>query len=107
MTGAIMTTNNEERFLCKTSNLGKQGTRIPKSKYDLIRGAIRRSVPKGTNGIELKDLSAKVKQNLSAKQRNDLGSVSWHFMHVKLDLEVRGELERIPGSSPQRVRRVI
>jgi hypothetical protein len=32
------------------------------------------------------------------------GSISWYATMVKLDLEARGEIERIPGSSPQRIR---
>jgi len=32
------------------------------------------------------------------------GSVSWYFTTVKLDLEARGILERVPGERPQRIR---
>ncbi|MCZ7544494.1 MAG: hypothetical protein M5R40_13685 [Anaerolineae bacterium] len=33
------------------------------------------------------------------------GSVGWHVTTVKLDLEARGLIERVPQSRPQRLRR--
>ena len=98
--------DDEPKVLCKTPTPGKQGTRIPKWKYDSVRAAIRKAVPKGAGGVALRSLPALVKKHLPAEHRKNLGSVSWHFICVKLDLEVRGELERIRGSSPQRIRRV-
>jgi hypothetical protein len=35
------------------------------------------------------------------------GSISWYFTTVKLDLEARGVIERIPNKAPQRLRLVI
>ena len=32
------------------------------------------------------------------------GSVSWYVTTVNLDLEARGESERVPGSQPQQLR---
>jgi hypothetical protein len=32
------------------------------------------------------------------------GSVGWYVTAVKLDLEARNEIHRLPGVSPQRVR---
>jgi hypothetical protein len=32
------------------------------------------------------------------------GSVSWYVTTVKLDLETRGVVERVPGQKPQRLR---
>ncbi len=29
------------------------------------------------------------------------GSVMWYYTTVKLDLEARGEIRRVPGSRPQ------
>ena len=34
------------------------------------------------------------------------GSINWYVTTVKLDLEARGVVERIPGKSPQRLRLV-
>jgi hypothetical protein len=32
------------------------------------------------------------------------GSISWYLVSVKLDLEARGLIERIPGEKPQKLR---
>jgi hypothetical protein len=32
------------------------------------------------------------------------GSISWYVTTVKLDLEARGLIARVPGSHPQRLR---
>jgi hypothetical protein len=94
------------RVQCETPTRGKQGTRIPKWKYDAVRAAIRKVVPRGREGIGFRDLPDLVAMALSADDRRDLGSIAWHTTTVKLHLEVIGEIERIAGSRPQRIRRV-
>ncbi len=96
----------EEKVLCETPTPGKEGTRIPQWKYDAVRAAIRKVVPRGNEGIEFRELPHLVEEALPADARRKLGSVTWHTVTVKLHLEVIGELERIPGSKPQRIRRV-
>jgi hypothetical protein len=56
-------------------------------------------------GVKFIELPGLVEQCLSPGDRESLGSVSWYTTTVKLDLEVRGEIERIAGSKPQRLRR--
>lgn len=34
------------------------------------------------------------------------GSIGWYYTTIKLDLEARREIERIPGSKPQLIRMV-
>ena len=46
------------------------------------------------------DFYARVKERIGEWE----GSVGWYATAVKLDLEARGELERVPGAKPQRVR---
>lgn len=96
--------NKEPKVLCRTPTPGKAGTRIPKWKYDAVRLAIRAVVPKGGAGVAFKELSGLVGKALSAGDRARLGSVPWHTVTVKLHLETVGEIERIPGSKPQRIR---
>lgn len=96
---------NEPKVLCETPTPGKEGTRIPKWKYDAVRAAIRTVVPRSTDGIEFRALPDLVQEVLSAEHRQQLGSITWHTVTVKLHLEVIGEIERIAGSRPQRIRR--
>ncbi len=57
-------------------------------------------------GVESRHLADLVKRALSTEDRKQLGSVSWYTTTVKLDMEVRGEIERLPGSRPKRIRRL-
>ena len=95
----------ESKVSCKTPTPGKKGTRILKWKYDLIRRAIMAVVPQDEVGIQFKDLQRLVKEVLNEGDLKRLGSLGWYTTTVKLDLEARGEIERIPGESPQRLRR--
>ncbi len=94
------------KVVCETPTAGKQGTRIAKWKYDAVRTAIRKAVPKSKDGVEFQHLASMVKQFVSPEDRDQVGLVSWYTTAVKLDMEVRGEIDRVPGSKPQRIRRV-
>lgn len=95
----------EEKILCETPTPGKQGTRILRWKYDLVRDALRRVVPKSKAGIAFSDLAPLVGAALSEADRKRLGSLMWYLTTVKLHMEVIGELERVPDVVPQRLRR--
>lgn len=97
--------DEEAKVLCLTPTPGKQGTRIPAWKYEAVRAAIHRVVPQDEAGIEFRGLPGLVEAALSPDVKRRLGSVGWHTTTVKLHLEVLGEIERIPGSKPQRIRR--
>ncbi|MCK5150837.1 MAG: hypothetical protein KAQ65_03310 [Candidatus Thorarchaeota archaeon] len=75
---------------------GKEGVNIEREKYDLIRCTIL-SVLDGRYQISFNDLREEIKQKIGQDFR---GLITI----VKLDLEARGEIERIPGSSPQMLR---
>ena len=93
----------DEKTVCRTPTPGKQPTRIDAWKFDLCREHILailgdEAEPKAMT------LPGRVGERLSDDERDRLGSVGWHVTTVKLELEVRGEIERIPGSKPQRLR---
>lgn len=96
-----MSNREEERVLCQTPTPGKQPTRIPRWKYDTVRRAILEALSSSGDSMAFKDLPAEVSRMLSAEERERLGSVSWYTTVVKLDLEVKGELKREPGTRPQ------
>jgi hypothetical protein len=96
--------SNTDKVLCQTPTPGKQPTRIDRWKYDLVRSAILAVVRSSEQGVEFRVLPALVEQQIEPGNLSKLGSVSWYVTTVKLDLEVNGEIERIPGSKPQRLR---
>jgi hypothetical protein len=81
---------------------GKNGVNISRQKYDLIRQAIL-EVLQAREEVTFKGLTESVRRRLEG---NFDGSISWYVTTVKLDLEARTLIERIPGSTPQRLRLV-
>jgi hypothetical protein len=79
---------------------GKEGVNIEREKYDLLRCTII-EVLDGTNQLSFKALRDEIEQRIG---RDFKGSVSWYYTTVKLDLEARGEIERVPGTKPQMLR---
>ena len=106
--GEGMTAKEEEaKVACYTPTKGKTGaTRIPRWKYDCVRRAILDVLEEGEDGqIAFKDLAKHVEPHLTSNQIAKLGSLGWHVTTVKLNMEVDGELERVPRKSPQTLRK--
>ena len=83
----------------------KEAPRIDAWKYAVVKNAILTVVPQDEEGTPFKTLSGLVTGQLSPEELRNLGSVGWYTTTVKLDLEARGLIERVPGSKPQRLRR--
>jgi len=79
---------------------GKQGTSILKRRYEMIKEFIIQ-VLQEEKELSFKDLTELAHQHL--QQKFD-GKITWYIVTVKLDLEARKIIERIPKSSPQRLR---
>lgn len=90
----------EERILAQHPDPNKHGVRISRAKYDVVRAAIRDSL-RDAGPLGFEGLSRAVETKLAGGFD---GSVSWYVTTVKLDLEARGEVERLPGSGPQLIR---
>jgi len=78
----------------------KQGVKISREKYEIIRDAILSALHK-QNEITFMNLSRAVEKEVNG---NFEGSVTWYVTTVKLDLEARGLIKRVPNSRPQVVR---
>lgn len=99
--------DQEDRIACYTPTKGREGaTRIPRWKYDCVRRAILNILDESEDGqVLFKDLAAHVGEVLTSNQLAKLGSLGWHVTTVKLNMEVEGELERVPRKSPQTLRK--
>lgn len=95
-----------DRVECRTPTPGKAPTRIDTWKYSVVRRAILAVVPRRGDGVPFAMLADLVERKLKSKDREHLGSVRWYTTTVKLDLEVRGLLERVPFRVPQHLRRI-
>ena len=78
----------------------KQGVNISRDKYEIIRRNIM-SVLRANKEMTFMKLSRAVEKEVRGKFD---GSVMWYVTAVKLDLEARGEIKRVPNSRPQLVR---
>ncbi|HUW10883.1 MAG TPA: DinB family protein [Anaerolineae bacterium] len=91
-----------ERILTRHPEDGKSGGNIDRHKYEVMREAILGAI-QAHGEISFKDLIAEVGRRLEG--RFD-GSISWYLTTIKLDLEARGVIERIPRRKPQHLRMV-
>lgn len=100
-----MPKQTEVRIACRTPAEGRDGvTNIPAWKFDVLRAAILKVLGEvGPEGMANKDLRDAVGAELSAEDLARLGKLGWHVVSVKLELEVRGEITRIPGKGPLRI----
>ncbi|MGE3182075.1 MAG: hypothetical protein AB7N71_10620 [Phycisphaerae bacterium] len=96
--------SNADRILTRHPE-GKEGVNIERAKYDAMKSAILRSVGRSRTGILFQELPQLVRDQLPEAIFPRNGSVMWYVTTVKLDLEARGLIERVPGKSPQRLRR--
>jgi hypothetical protein len=91
-----------DRIMTRHPELGKSGVNVDRQKYYVIREVILESM-RAHDEITFKDLVRDVRRKLEGTFD---GSISWYVTTVKLDLEARGIIERIPNSRPQRLRLV-
>jgi hypothetical protein len=78
----------------------KQGVNISREKYEIISQAILSAL--GTQKeMTFMNLSRAVEKEVHGSFE---GSVMWYVTTVKLDLEARGKIKRVPNSRPQLVK---
>jgi len=89
-----------ERILTLHPDPEKSGVTIDQEKYEVIKAAIL-TVLGTAPEVRFSDLPGAVR---SVVGEDFPGSVSWYVITVKLDMEARGEIERVPGKKPQHLR---
>ena len=97
-----MPKRNEERVEALHPDPKKKGTTISREMYEAVREAILAAVPGEEPGLRFMDLSREVELR-APKGLFENASVGWYTTTVKLDLEARGLIRRVPGVSPQRL----
>jgi hypothetical protein len=80
----------------------KKPPRVDAARYAAMRVALLEVVPDDEPGVPFAALPKLVAEVLP-KQVFRGASIPWYVATVKLDLEARGLLRRVPGSRPQRV----
>ena len=88
---------SDELFLTIQPESLKQGVRIDPAKYQAVHEAILQNL-RLYGSLTFTQLGALVEEQLQA---NFTGSVTWYYTAVKLDMEARGEIRRVPNSRPQ------
>lgn len=83
----------------------KNGTRVTKTTYEAYREALLKVIPRSEEGIPFMELSQAVQPHLTPELLEKT-SPGWWTTTVKLDLEARGMIERVPGKGRQHVRKV-
>jgi hypothetical protein len=79
---------------------GKQGVNISRAKYEQMRDTIAQLL-QAHGPLTFTDLTRLVNERLTGHFD---GSISWYCTTVKLDLEARRVIERIPKTSPPQLR---
>ncbi len=90
-----------ERIPCRTPT-GTSATNIPTWKFDACRIAILATLADGARPAS--EISPAVGDRLPPDDLAALGKLGWHVTAVRLEMEVRGEIERIPGATPLTLR---
>lgn len=81
---------------------GKKGVHILRRRYDVIKDYILQTIQKEKK-ITYQELSDRAENDLSDTFD---GKVVWYIVSIKLDLEARNIIERIPKTSPHELRLV-
>ncbi len=92
-----------DKIMTLHPNPSKNGVNISKEKYDQMKGAILESIEMAGEIKFMTDLRHEVNRKLG---KSFEGSIGWYLTSVKLDLEARGLIERVPGKKPQYLRLV-
>ena len=84
---------------------GKKGVNVERDKYDAMRKALLKVIPRGKDGVAFQQLAKLVKPLLDKNVFGPRVSIPWYVVTIKQDLEARGLIEQLPGKGTQHLRR--
>lgn len=87
---------SDDKIMTRNPDKNKKGVNIDRAKYDTIKHAIIKCLRK--QELSAFQMFDQIKESLNGKFD---GSINWYGETVKLDLEARGLIERIPDTKPQ------
>ena len=108
-----MTEKIRSMVICRSKDPLAKPFTIRWEKFLAIRNAIYRSTPAEGDGIPYGYLMDEIEDLLTPEERAlfpTRGSLEWHVKTVKTEMEVNGDLERLPSHPLEtfhRIRRVI
>lgn len=91
----------EEQKIQLKHPLGKKAVSINKDKYDLLTKETIQSLTEKKDGT-FSEISKSIVQSLKDKKIIFDGSLNWYLEWVKLDLEARQIISRVPKTSLQK-----
>lgn len=80
---------------------GKKAVSISKDKYELLKKETVKYLTKNSDGT-FSDISKVIAHVFREKKIKFDGSLNWYLEWVKLDLEARQIIKRVPKTSPQK-----
>lgn len=80
---------------------GKKAIAMPKERYDLLKPAVLKLL-RSRESATFNEISAAIVEDFARRKTVFKGSIPWHLEWVKLDLEARKFIKRVPGTSPQK-----
>lgn len=92
------------RIQLRHPDRSKKLPRIDRQAYDVVRRTALATLPTQEPGITWTEFRDEVAKKLERARGWDRSLNRWWYTSaVKLDLEARGEIRRLPKSSPQRL----
>ena len=99
------TTTAMHKIYCEHPDPDRQGTNVDQDKYDAMKKALLKHIPRRVDGVPFRGIVEAIRP-LLPREVFAGASISWYVTTVKLDLEARGLIERVPRKKPQHLRRV-
>jgi hypothetical protein len=79
---------------------GKNAVSMSREKYNLLKPLILRHLRKAKSAV-FNDIVDAIRTDFKTNGTKFTGSLSWHLEWVKLDLEARKMIRRVPHTAPQ------
>jgi hypothetical protein len=79
----------------------KKAVSIDKYKYELLKKEIVKYLTENSDGA-FSDILKAIAQDFKKNKITFDGSLNWYLEWVKLDLEARGIIKRVPKTAPQK-----